>query len=496
MQKENHFPRRFFTTHPELAGASSLTREDPSSGVSGKATGFISTAAVDHDDFDPRRDHTLDTSNDARGFVECRDHDRDRHGTSLADQRRPARSTCAQARPAARPLPRGIEDRGPLRIDGQRAFAYHWRVTRPSDPDQKPFSTTMAPAYAAAGVDLDHDESFIEEVKEIAKSTFRPEVLSSIGGFAGMFKAPERYKNPVFVAATDGVGTKLKLAAQIGRYDTIGIDCVAMVVNDLVVQGAEPIIFLDYIAMADLNKEIASEALRGVAEGCRRAGAALIGGETATMPGVYPKGELEIVGFSVGVVERDQVIDGSTIAEGDVLIGLASSGFHSNGYSLVRSVLDAGVKAGKFDLFDQPPGLRTSLASALITPTRIYVKPLLNLIRDFDVHGLIHVTGGGFEGNIPRILPAGVRARVDTDAWPRPEVFEWIAREGELPETELLRVFNCGIGMIAIVSADIVDEILQRLQGLSERGYPIGIVERKGEDEPAILFDPGFLAGK
>ena len=369
-------------------------------------------------------------------------------------------------------------------------------MSRPADPDKKPFSATAAPAYAAAGVDLEHDESFIENVKEIAKSTFRPEVLSSIGGFAGMFKAPERYQNPVFVAATDGVGTKLKLAAQIGRYDTIGIDCVAMVVNDLIVQGAEPIVFLDYIAMADLSKEIASEALRGIAEGCRRAGAALIGGETATMPGVYPKGELEIVGFSVGVVERDQVIDGSTIAEGDVLIGLASSGFHSNGYSLVRSVLDAGIKAGKFELFGQPPGLRTSLASALITPTRIYVKPLLNVVRDFEVHGMIHVTGGGFAGNVPRILPAGVRARIDTDAWPRPDVFEWIARAGELPETELLRVFNCGIGMIVIAPSDLAEEIIERLHGLGERGYEIGVIECKDEDDPAILFDPGFLADK
>ena len=380
------------------------------------------------------------------------------------------------------------------RIDVAGAFAYHWPVTRSSDPDKLPFSSTSAPAYAAAGVDLDHDEAFIDDVKDIAKGTFRPEVLSTIGGFAGMFKAPDRYQNPVFVAATDGVGTKLKLAAQIGRYDTIGIDCVAMVVNDLVVQGAEPIIFLDYIAMADLQKEIAGDALRGIAEGCKRAGAALIGGETATMPGVYPKGELEIVGFSVGVVERDQVIDGSTISEGDVLIGLASSGFHSNGYSLVRSVVDAGIEAGKLDLFEQPPGLRTSLASALIAPTRIYVKPLLNLIRDFDVHGMIHVTGGGFEGNIPRILPAGVRARVDTQAWPRPEVFDWIARAGELPETELLRVFNCGVGMIAIVPAKSADEVIQRLQGLGERGYRIGAIERKTEGEPAILFDPGFLS--
>jgi phosphoribosylformylglycinamidine cyclo-ligase len=406
---------------------------------------------------------------------------------------------CSVVRFQARDDPIGDSRR--ISIDGPQAFAYHSAVTRSSDDDQtdstKPaseaFSSTSAPAYAAAGVDLDHDEAFIDDVKEIAKGTFRPEVLSSIGGFAGMFKAPDRYKNPIFVAATDGVGTKLKLAAQIGRYDTIGIDCVAMVVNDLVVQGAEPLIFLDYIAMGDLEKQTASDALRGVAEGCRRAGAALLGGETATMPGVYPKGELEIVGFSVGVVERENVIDGSSISEGDALIGLASSGFHSNGYSLVRSVLDAGLQAGKFDLFGEPPGMRTNLASALLAPTKIYVKPLLNIIRDFDVHGMVHVTGGGFEGNVPRVLPAGVRARIDTQAWPRPEVYDWIAREGELPETELLRVFNCGIGMIVAVPNDCADEVIHRLRGLGERGYKIGTIERKAEDDPAIVFDPEFL---
>jgi phosphoribosylformylglycinamidine cyclo-ligase len=212
------------------------------------------------------------------------------------------------------------------------------------------------------------------------------------------------------------------------------------------------------------------------------------------MPGVYAKGEIEIVGFSVGVVERDDIIDGSTIADGDVLVGLASSGFHSNGYSLVRSVVEKGIRAGNLDLFDQPAELRTSLASALLAPTRIYVKPLLNVIRDFSVHGLIHITGGGFEGNIPRILPAGVRARVDTEAWPRPDVFTWITRAGELPETELLRVFNCGIGMIAIVPDEQADDIIHRLQGLGERGYRIGTIERKTASEPAILFDPGFLA--
>ena len=380
-------------------------------------------------------------------------------------------------------------------IDWERTIAYLSLVPRPPKPDHKAFTTTAAPAYARAGVDLDHDESFVDDIKEIAKSTFRPEVLSSIGGFAGMFKAPDRYKDPIFVAATDGVGTKLKLASRVGRYDTIGIDCVAMVVNDLVVQGAEPIIFLDYVAMGDLSKSIAGDTLRGVAEGCRRAGCALLGGETATMPGVYAKGDVELVGFSVGVVERDGVIDGSNIAEGDVLIGIASSGFHSNGYSLVRSVLDAGIEAGTVDLFGQPPELRTSLASALLAPTRIYVKPLLNLIRDFEVHGFVHVTGGGFEGNVPRVLPSGVRAHVDTLAWPRPDVYAWITRVGGLSESELLRVFNCGIGMIAIVPAVSADEILDRLLGLGERGYKIGVIERKAAGDPPMLFDPGFLSG-
>ena len=349
-------------------------------------------------------------------------------------------------------------------------------------------------AYARAGVDLDHDESFVEDIKEIARSTFRPEILTGIGGFAGLFKAPERYTDPVFVAAADGVGTKLKLAAQIGRFDTIGIDCVAMVVNDLIVQGAEPVVFLDYLAMSQLDKGTASEALRGVAEGCKRAGCALLGGETATMPGVYKKGEVELVGFAVGVVDRDKVIEGSTIREGDALVGLASSGFHSNGYSLVRKVVAEGVKAGKIDLFAEIEEINTSLASALLAPTRIYVKPLLNVIREFEVHGLVHVTGGGFSGNVPRILPQGVQARIDPQSWPRPGVYPWIQKLAELPEDEMLRVFNCGIGMILVVPQEQAEDIVHRLQGLGERAYLIGEVERKGsDDEPPLCFDPGFL---
>jgi phosphoribosylformylglycinamidine cyclo-ligase len=316
--------------------------------------------------------------------------------------------------------------------------------TEASD-EKKPESPT-APTYARAGVDLDHDEGFVGEIKEIARGSFRPEVLSSIGGFAGLFKTPDRYREPVLVASTDGVGTKLKLASQLRRYDTVGIDCVAMVVNDLIVQGAEPIVFLDYLAMGELDREIAKEALRGVTEGCRRAGCALLGGETATMPGVYQKGDIELVGFGVGVVEREKVIDGSSIREGDVLLGLASNGIHSNGYSLVRHVIEQGEKAGHLDLRADDPVLNGSPASALLAPTRIYVKPILNLLRDFTINGMVHVTGGGFDGNVPRVLPKGVRARLDPGAWPRPAIFGWLQRRGELSEPEMLRVFNCGIG--------------------------------------------------
>lgn len=347
-----------------------------------------------------------------------------------------------------------------------------------------------APSYATAGVDLDRDEGFIDEIKEITRSTLRPEVLSSVGGFAGLFKAPERYKNPVFVAGADGVGTKLKLAAQLGRYDTVGIDCVAMVVNDLIVQGGEPLVFLDYLAMDDLNLEIARDALRGVAEGCRRAGCALLGGETASMPGVYPKDEIELVGFGVGVVERDQLVDGSSISQGDAILGLASSGCHSNGYSLVRSIIDRGIAAGQMDLRSEVEELNTSLAGALLTPTRIYVKPVLNVMRDFTLKGIVHVTGGGFPGNIPRVLPKGVRAQIDTGSWPRPSIFGFLQRHGEISEDEMLRVFNCGIGLIVIIAREDADDVMQRFQALGERVYRIGEIEVKATpDDPALVLD-------
>ncbi len=345
-----------------------------------------------------------------------------------------------------------------------------------------------APAYARAGVDLDRDEGLVEEIREIARSTFRPEVLSSIGGFAGLFKIPERYRDPILVAGNDGVGTKLRLAAEVGRFDTVGIDCVAMVVNDLVVQGAEPLVFLDYLAMAEVDPERVVEALRGLAEGCRRAGCALLGGETASMPGMMRKGDLELVGFGVGVVERDRIIDGSTIGEGDVLLGLASSGCHSNGYSLIRRILDEATREGRVDLYAVHEGLNTTLASALLTPTRIYVRPVLNLLRDFTLNGMVHITGGGFEGNVPRVLPKGVRARIDPTAWPRPPIFGLLQELGGISEAEMLRVFNCGIGMILVVPREEAQEIAERLEGMGERAYRIGEIERKQPEDPPILF--------
>ena len=294
----------------------------------------------------------------------------------------------------------------------------------------------------------------------------------------------------MFVAGADGVGTKLKLAARLGRYDTIGIDCVAMVVNDLVVQGAEPLVFLDYLAMEDLDPEIAQEALRGVAEGCRRSGCALLGGETATMPGFYGKGELELVGFGVGVVERDELIDGSGISHGDALVGLASSGFHSNGYSLVRRIVEEGERAGRFGFREQIDELDTSVAGALLTPTRLYVKPVLHVMRDFELKGVVHVTGGGFPGNVPRVLPKGVRARIDPTTWPTPPVFDFIQRQAELPDEEMLRVFNCGIGMILVVPPEQTREVIDRLEALGERAYAIGTVEAKQPDDEPILIGP------
>jgi phosphoribosylformylglycinamidine cyclo-ligase len=358
-------------------------------------------------------------------------------------------------------------------------------VSKRPDADR---AGSSAPDYQRAGVDVDRDEAFVSEIARIARGTFRPEVLSGIGGFAGLFKAPDRYRDPVFVASADGVGTKLRLAAGLGRYDTVGIDCVAMVVNDLIVQGAEPVVFLDYLAMGRLDPKVAEDALRGVAEGCRRAGCALLGGETASMPGMYADGDIELVGFGVGVVERERVIDGSTISDGDALIGIGSNGAHSNGFSLIRKILEEGARAGRLDLMAQNDELNGTLASALLQPTRIYVKPILNLIRDFEIKGIVHVTGGGFEGNVPRVLPKGVRASIDPEAWPRPALFNLLQRQAEIPDAEMLRVFNCGIGMIVVVPPEQARDVLERLQGLGERPYAIGSIERRQPNDAPLRF--------
>ncbi len=365
-------------------------------------------------------------------------------------------------------------------------------ANKKSDAAKPNPTAKSAPAYASAGVDLDSDEAFVEEIKGIARTTAtRPEVLSTIGGFAGMFKAPERYKEPIMVACTDGVGTKLKLAHQLDTYDTIGIDCVAMVVNDLVVQGAEPLIFLDYLAMGEMDKRIAKDTLEGLAEGCRQSECALLGGETATMPGVYPKGEIEIVGFSVGVVERSQIIDGSDIRDGDAIVGITSSGIHSNGYSLVRKIVDEAVERGALDLQAESDELGTTPAKAILAPTRIYVRAILNLMRSFSLHGIVHITGGGFVGNIPRILPEGVTAVVDPESWERPPVFGLLQRLGGIDEEEMLRVFNCGIGMALIVPPSEVEEIIDRLRGLDETAHLIGHVHRKESPEaPSLQLRP------
>ena len=327
--------------------------------------------------------------------------------------------------------------------------------------------------YKDAGVDIDAGNALVERIGEAVESTRRPEVLAGLGGFGGLFALDlERYPRPVLVAGTDGVGTKLKLAGMLDRHDTIGIDLVAMCVNDVVVQGAEPLFFLDYYACGALDVEQAAAVVSGVAEGCRRAGCALIGGETAEMPGMYPPGDYDLAGFSVGVVNREDLIDGSRIARGDAVLGIASSGPHSNGYSLIRRILEAGGTAlGKGDeaSVDGQP-----LGEALLAPTRIYVKPLLALLRALPVHGLVHVTGGGLPENLPRVLPPGTEARLERAAWTAPPVFDWLAEAGNIAPAEMLRTFNCGIGMAAVLPRECADEALALLAEHGEQAWAIG----------------------
>ncbi|HEY6451845.1 MAG TPA: phosphoribosylformylglycinamidine cyclo-ligase [Steroidobacteraceae bacterium] len=327
--------------------------------------------------------------------------------------------------------------------------------------------------YRDAGVDIDAGDALVERIKPLVARTMRPEVLAGIGGFGAMVELPlGRYRRPVLVSGTDGVGTKLKLAIETGRHDTIGIDLVAMCANDVVVQGAEPLFFLDYYATGRLDLEVAARVIAGIAEGCAQAGAALVGGETAEMPGLYAGEDYDLAGFCVGVVEKDSIIDGSRVQAGDAVIGLASSGPHSNGFSLIRKLLALSGATAATELAGRP------LYELLLAPTRIYVKPLLALLHALPVHALAHITGGGLTDNIPRVLAAGLEVVLHRSAWPRAPVFEWLAQTGRVAEAEMQRTFNCGIGMIAIVARERAEEARRLLIAQGETAMLLGEVRR------------------
>ncbi len=330
--------------------------------------------------------------------------------------------------------------------------------------------------YKDAGVDIDAGNTFVKMIKPFVKATSRPEVIADIGGFGGLFSLnSNKYKNPVLVSGTDGVGTKLKIAFLAGRHDTIGIDLVAMCVNDIIVQGAEPLFFLDYLATAKLDPEKGASIIKGVSEGCIQAGCALIGGETAEMPGFYSGDEYDMAGFAVGVVDRDKIIDGSSITVGNRLIGIASSGLHSNGYSLARKIIFDKMGLGVDDIV---PGLDKTVADELLTPTRIYVRSILNLLRDFPINGIAHITGGGLLENIPRILPNGCKALVHKNSWQPAPIFHILQQSGNIDENEMFRTFNCGIGMVLAVPEKEADEVLIRLSGLNENAFVIGEIAK------------------
>jgi len=324
--------------------------------------------------------------------------------------------------------------------------------------------------YREAGVDIDAGEALVERIKPMAQRTMRPEVLGGIGGFGALFEISKKYKQPVMVSGTDGVGTKLKLAFRLKKHDTIGIDLVAMSVNDILVSGAEPAFFLDYFACGKLDVGVATDVVKGVAEGCFQAGCALIGGETAEMPGMYDPNEYDLAGFAVGLVEKAKIIDGSRIAAGDAVIGLASSGCHSNGYTLVRTV----VAKSSTDLYEEFDG--RTLGEALLEPTRIYVKPVLATLDKVDVKGIAHITGGGLTENIPRILPEGVYANLESARWPRPEIFKWLQKMGNIEDAEMHRTFNCGIGMVMVVPKAEAKAAIDSLGGHGVEAFEIGAI--------------------
>ncbi|MBI0165456.1 phosphoribosylformylglycinamidine cyclo-ligase [Snodgrassella sp. M0351] len=333
-------------------------------------------------------------------------------------------------------------------------------------------------SYRDAGVDINAGDSLVERIKPFAKRTMRPEVLGDLGGFGALVEISQKYRHPVLVSGTDGVGTKLKLAFEWDQHDTVGIDLVAMSVNDILVQGAEPLFFLDYFACGKLDVERAAAVIKGIATGCEQSGCALIGGETAEMPGMYPDGEYDLAGFAVGVVEKEQVINGRSIVAGDVVLGLVSNGIHSNGYSLVRKIieraqpeLDAEFNQGK------------TLRQAIIAPTRLYVKPILAALKQFTIKGMAHITGGGISENVPRILPENTVAAIDSQSWPLPKLFQWLQQAGNVETQEMYRTFNCGIGMVLVVNAEDADAIQKFLQQQGEIVYQIGRIRSRQGDE-------------
>jgi phosphoribosylformylglycinamidine cyclo-ligase len=331
---------------------------------------------------------------------------------------------------------------------------------------------TPSLSYRDAGVDIDAGNSLVERIKPIVRDTFRPGVMTGLGGFGGLFALPlDRYREPVLVSGTDGVGTKLRLAVDLGQHDTIGIDLVAMCVNDIVVTGAEPLFFLDYYATGKLDLDVAESVIQGIAEGCRQAGAALIGGETAEMPGMYSAGDYDLAGFAVGCAEKERIILPERVQPGDVILGLASSGPHSNGYSLVRKILEVSGASLHTELGGR------SLGDLLLAPTRIYVKSLLALFEEVDVHAVAHITGGGLPENLPRVLRNDTSAVIDTGAWERPAIFRWLQEQGGVVESELLRTFNCGIGMVVCVGEEDADAAMSVLEAMGEQVYRIGLVE-------------------
>ncbi len=339
-------------------------------------------------------------------------------------------------------------------------------------------------SYKDAGVDIEAGNTLVERIKPLAKKTSRPGQVAGLGGFGGLFEIPPgKYKEPVLVSGTDGVGTKLKLATEMNKHDTIGIDLVAMCVNDIIVVGAEPLFFLDYYATGHLDVDQATDVIAGIAEGCLQAGAALNGGETAEMPGMYGAGDYDLAGFCVGVVEKSKVLDSASVREGDVLLGLESSGPHSNGYSLIRKVLEVSG-ASLADAFGDG-----TLGEALLAPTKIYVKPLLELLANTEVHALAHITGGGLTENLPRVMPQGTQANIDTQSWERPAIFGWLAEQGNIADSEMLRTFNCGVGMVVVLPANSVASAQQILQNAGIKSWEIGTISAsQGSSTPHVVF--------